>query len=136
MQTIRIEGQEVTVVGETSVDTSELVEGIKKEVGKVVLAHIDVGNFRSASTTTLTAAILTLLREQGIELVEDREEKQRQLAVKVDEHLPQKLREVSKPICELAHEMNELLPDGPEKSAGLRKLLEAKDCLVRAYISN
>ena len=23
------------------------------------------------------------------------------------------------------------LPDGPEKSAGMRKLLEAKDCFVR-----
>jgi hypothetical protein len=26
------------------------------------------------------------------------------------------------------------LPDGPEKSAGLRKLLEAKDCFVRAAL--
>lgn len=26
-------------------------------------------------------------------------------------------------------------PDGPELSAGLRKLLEAKDCLVRAALS-
>lgn len=51
------------------------------------------------------------------------------------EHLPTKLREVSKPICELAKEMNASLPDGPEKSAGLRKLLEAKDCLVRASLS-
>jgi hypothetical protein len=31
--------------------------------------------------------------------------------------------------------MNDALPDGPEKSAGLRKLLEAKDCFVRAKIS-
>ena len=30
--------------------------------------------------------------------------------------------------------MNEQLPDGPEKSAGLRKLLEAKDCMVRAAL--
>ncbi len=26
------------------------------------------------------------------------------------------------------------LPDGPEKSAGMRKLLEAKDCFVRAAL--
>jgi hypothetical protein len=26
------------------------------------------------------------------------------------------------------------LPDGPELSAGLRKLLEAKDCFVRAAL--
>lgn len=49
-------------------------------------------------------------------------------------HLPQHLQAVSKPICDLAKQMNEQLPDGPEKSAGLRKLLEAKDCFVRANI--
>ena len=49
-------------------------------------------------------------------------------------HLPEKLQEISKPIGELAKAMDALLPDGPEKSAGLRKLLEAKDCLVRARL--
>ena len=48
------------------------------------------------------------------------------------EHLPEKLQVVSKPIGELARAMDATLPDGAEKSAGLRKLLEAKDCLVRA----
>jgi ferritin-like protein len=43
-------------------------------------------------------------------------------------------RKVSKKFHDLAHELNELLPDGPEKTAGLRKLLEAKDCAVRAVI--
>jgi len=50
------------------------------------------------------------------------------------EHLPETLQKISKPIGELAKEMDRLLPDGAEKSAGLRKLLEAKDCLVRANI--
>jgi hypothetical protein len=50
------------------------------------------------------------------------------------EHLPSHLQEVSKPIGELAKQMEENLPDGPEKSAGLRKLLEAKDALVRAKL--
>lgn len=49
-------------------------------------------------------------------------------------HLPQNLQEVSKDICELAEAMDETLPDGAEKSAGLRKLLEAKDCFVRASL--
>ena len=49
-------------------------------------------------------------------------------------HLPAHLQEVSKPIGDLAKSMDERLPDGPEKSAGLRKLLEAKDCLVRAKL--
>lgn len=54
----------------------------------------------------------------------------------VFDHLPEKLQEVSRPIGELAKTMDEVLPNGPEKSAGLRKLLEAKDCLVRASLDN
>lgn len=50
------------------------------------------------------------------------------------EHLPEHLQAVSKPICELARKMNAELPNGAEKSAGLRKLLEAKDCFVRAAL--
>lgn len=50
------------------------------------------------------------------------------------EHLPTHLQKVSQPIGDLARRMDEELPDSPEKSAGLRKLLEAKDCLVRAAL--
>lgn len=49
-------------------------------------------------------------------------------------HLPAHLREISEPIHDLALMMDSVLVDGPEKSAGLRKLLEAKDCLVRSRI--
>ena len=49
-------------------------------------------------------------------------------------HLPERLQVVSKPFGDLATQLNEALPDGPEKSAGLRKLLEAKDCMVRAAL--
>jgi hypothetical protein len=50
------------------------------------------------------------------------------------EHLPPKLQAVSRPIGELARQMAETLPPGPEVTTGLRKLLEAKDCLVRAAL--
>lgn len=50
------------------------------------------------------------------------------------QHLPEKLQEVSKPIGELAVQLDASLPDGAEKSAGLRKLLEAKDCFVRTLL--
>ena len=50
------------------------------------------------------------------------------------DHLPKGLQEVSKPIYELAHLMENTLPDGAEKSAGMRKLLEAKDCFVRSIL--
>lgn len=49
-------------------------------------------------------------------------------------HLPAHLQEVSKPIGNLAKLMDNALIDCEEKSAGLRKLLEAKDCLVRAKL--
>ena len=49
-------------------------------------------------------------------------------------HLPEKLQEISKPLGELAKKFDNELPDGAEKSAGLRKLLEAKDCFVRAKL--
>lgn len=48
------------------------------------------------------------------------------------DHLPPELQDVVKPIAELANWLEETLPDGAEKSAGMRKLLEAKDCFVRA----
>lgn len=50
-------------------------------------------------------------------------------------HLPEgQPREVSRACAELAGEMIGALPDSPELAAGLRKLLEGKDCLVRAAI--
>ena len=51
------------------------------------------------------------------------------------EHLPEHLQMISRPICEMALDMaNNPDLDGPELTAGLRKLLEAKDCFVRAAI--
>jgi hypothetical protein len=49
-------------------------------------------------------------------------------------HLPDKLKEVSKPFGDLALLMDKTIHDGEEKTVGLRKLLEAKDCLVRASL--
>lgn len=43
-------------------------------------------------------------------------------------------RNVSAACAGLAEAMVDELPDGPELTAGLRKLLEAKDCLVRQAI--
>jgi hypothetical protein len=49
-------------------------------------------------------------------------------------HLPAHLQAVSGPVCDLAHQMAAQLPDSQELATGLRKLLEAKDCLVRAAL--
>jgi ferritin-like protein len=50
-------------------------------------------------------------------------------------HLPEKLQEISKPFCQLAESLVETLPNNPEKTTALRKLLEAKDCAVRAALA-
>lgn len=52
------------------------------------------------------------------------------------QHLPEDLRLVSKSICEMAYLMAAILPSDPEVTAGLRKLLEAKDCFVRARVAS
>ncbi|WP_199199380.1 hypothetical protein [Amycolatopsis sp. CA-128772] len=44
------------------------------------------------------------------------------------------MRTVSQACCDLAADMIGKLDDGAELSAGLRKLLEAKDCFVRAVL--
>lgn len=47
------------------------------------------------------------------------------------DHLPPHLSSVSQNFARCAHGVVYDLPDGPELTAGLRKLLEAKDCAVR-----
>ena len=49
-------------------------------------------------------------------------------------HLPERLQEVSKPLDDLARMMDQSLNDSPEKAMGLRKLLEARECFLRAAL--
>jgi hypothetical protein len=56
-------------------------------------------------------------------------------------HLPPHLQEVSRPFCELAKSMTDAtnegamnLPCNLERTVALRKLLEAKDAAVRAFL--
>jgi len=51
------------------------------------------------------------------------------------EHLPPILANVSKPFCILAESLARDLPRNPERTVALRKILEAKDAAVRAYIA-
>ena len=50
-------------------------------------------------------------------------------------HLPEHLQAVSRPFGELANVIVETLPRNPERTTALRKLLEAKDCAVRALVA-
>lgn len=50
-------------------------------------------------------------------------------------HLPTPLQSVSKQCATLACAMAHTQPGNPELTVGLRKLLEAKDCFVRAGLA-
>ena len=50
-------------------------------------------------------------------------------------HLPENLKAIAEPCEILAGVMTTALPSNPETTAGLRKLLEAKDCFVRAQLA-
>jgi len=50
-------------------------------------------------------------------------------------HLPPDLAAVSRPFCELAEWITRSLPRNAERTAALRKLLEAKDAAVRAFVA-
>lgn len=49
-------------------------------------------------------------------------------------HLPEYLQAISKPFGDLADFIVAALPKNPERTVALRKLLEAKDCAVRAKL--
>jgi len=49
-------------------------------------------------------------------------------------HLPPALQERSRPFAEMARHIIDTTPRNAERTAGLRKLLEAKDCIVRAFV--
>jgi hypothetical protein len=49
-------------------------------------------------------------------------------------HLPEHLQKMSKRFHDLAHDIHSELPDCDQRHYALMKLLEAKDCAVRARI--
>lgn len=49
-------------------------------------------------------------------------------------HLPPTLQQMSKPFHDLAHKLAKTASYNPEMQQALRKLLEAKDCAVRAHL--
>lgn len=50
-------------------------------------------------------------------------------------HLPPALQERSRPFCMIARMIVDGTPRNPERTVALRKLLEAKDANVRAFVA-
>jgi hypothetical protein len=48
------------------------------------------------------------------------------------EHLPEKEALVALPFAQMANHLCAILPQNPERTVALRKLLESRDCALRA----
>lgn len=51
-------------------------------------------------------------------------------------HIRIELRSIAKPFEDMAGNLDALLPEGPEKTVALRKLLESMDCVLRAFANS
>ncbi len=51
------------------------------------------------------------------------------------DHLPPHLQAVSRPFGEMAEGIVSTIPNNPERTIALRKLLESKDAAVRAVVA-
>lgn len=51
-------------------------------------------------------------------------------------HLPEDLQRVSRHFAVMVDVLLSIIPDSPELTVALRKILEAKDCAVRAALTN
>ena len=49
---------------------------------------------------------------------------------------PEKLQKTLKPLCELAEKINKHLPEGDDKLAGFKKLIQVQNNLIMSYSRN
>lgn len=62
-------------------------------------------------------------------------EKDRMLQWFATAHIgPPEIKAIITSYAQLAHHFCDEIPPGPERTVALRKLVESKDCMVRAYI--
>jgi hypothetical protein len=113
------------ILGEMQADTMrEVLDGLQKMHPE---AHEVRIKKQIEETEKKYAAIDARQKEQWIA-------QDRMLQFFVYDHLPSQLQEVSRPFCDLASNIVGKIPSNPERTVALRKLLEAKDCAVRALL--
>jgi hypothetical protein len=100
------------------------------EIAAIALEKLPDGNYRSQ----LTHAAWQGWKGRGTLLKYREADMDYLMQFFAYEHLPEHLQRISRPFGELAKLIAETLPSNPERTAGLRKLLEAKDCAVRAAL--
>ena len=96
---------------------------IEKIVDELMRDSIAVQALRRQLTQILTYVLIDYKKEKGATTM---------MKYFEYKHLPEKLQGASKVFFDMATFIDKNIPNCAEKSAGLRKLLEAKDCIVRA----
>jgi hypothetical protein len=124
------------MLGEAEANSArEVLERLQK-------AHPEATEFRIKTMEEQKAAVEQALNEKDRELhaeIDRRQEaafiaQDRMLQFFVFGHLPPHLQDISRPFRDLAANIVNKLPSNPERTVALRKLLEAKDCAVRALL--
>ena len=113
------------VLGELQADSMrEVLDGLQK-------MHPEAHEIRIKKQIDEQAAKLAAVdqRQEAAFIAQDR-----MLQFFTFAHLPAHLQDVSRPFCDLAANIVNKLPSNPERTVALRKLLEAKDCAVRALL--
>lgn len=108
-------------VGETKRDVFDKLIEKHPDAAEIRVRSLGPGEIVRQGSTTTVAEAQKLTGE-------------RMLAYFQYEHLPPDLQAVSQPFAELAIHLAHSLPQNPERTVALRKLLEAKDCAVRARL--
>lgn len=113
-----------------------VAEWVMDEDGAVYALAVDGSPVLMMSADTYLSLWCTLLSRHHPDMTEPL------LQFFVFDHLPPHLQEISRPFAILAHQLVggplatgvAPLPRNPERTVALRKLLEAKDCAVRALV--
>lgn len=113
------------MLGELQADSArEVLEKLQE-------AHPHAAEFRIKEALSEQEAKLAEIDKRQVEKFVSQD---RMLQFFTYAHLPAHLQDVSRPFCDLAATIVNKLPSNPERTVALRKLLEAKDCAVRALL--
>lgn len=124
------------MLGEAEANSArEVLERLQK-------AHPEATEFRIKTIEEEKAAVEQALNEKDRALHAEIDRRQEETFIAQDRmlqffvygHLPAHLQDISRPFRDLAANIVNKLPSNPERTVALRKLLEAKDCAVRALL--
>ena len=106
-------------------------DSAREVLEKLVLKHKDAAEFRIRTAEGVAADVHSQAEQAASSTTRAIDRMEQFFAYG---HLPPHLQAVSEPFGKLATLICDTLPGNPERTVALRKLLEAKDCAVRALL--